>query len=198
MFRLALSFAVLVSISSPAFCTLHVTGSGSATANGLNQDVDFNVTITYSGSGENMLSSLTLGVVESSPSLTPIAGSGLNSSFAWDFGSGLTQSATSVSGANSFNHTIDTSGNQIFATLRFTLDASFTNGTIPIDLTFTNARQGGIPGVAMLASEFSVTGGNFVVVPEPSPLILLSFLGCAFGLSSIAAKRLWRHRVEAV
>jgi hypothetical protein len=79
--------------------------------------------------------------------------------------------------------------------LQFELDELFTSGSIPIDLTFTNAQRDGFTPIP--ASEVSVSGGTLMVsaaaVPEPSSsLVLLGMTACC---AAVALRR--RRRKHA-
>ncbi|MEO2036601.1 MAG: PEP-CTERM sorting domain-containing protein, partial [Planctomycetaceae bacterium] len=132
------------------------------------------------GAATGTISGFTLDHSESSPSLDIVPGSGFASDFTWALGSGV--NASSISGSNFADHTIDTSGTQLLGTLQYTLDQSFTSGSIPIDLTFNSAQRDGFNSIP--ASEITVTGGTLDVsasnIPEPSSLVVLALGAIGF------------------
>jgi len=165
----------------------------SVLSTGADQSVDLGILVQHDGTGLDTISGFTLDHSESSPSLDIVPGSGFASDFTWATASGV--NASSISGSNFANHTIDTSGTQLLGTLQYTLDQSFTSGSIPIDLTFNNAQRDGFNSIP--ASEVSVSGGTLMVsaaaVPEPSSsLVLLGMTACC---AAVALRR--RRRKHA-
>jgi len=146
---------------------------------GADQVVDLGILIQHDGVGENTLSGFTLDFSEMSPALEVIQGAGFASDFTWSIGSGV--NATSISGSNAGNHTIDMTGTQLLGTLQFNLDGSFTGGLIPISLTFNNAQRNIFDAIS--PDEFTVTGDTLVVTPEPASLAMMGLAACgAIGL----------------
>lgn len=154
----------------------------SVVSNGTDQTIDLGILIEYQAPGEDTLSGFTLDHSESSPDLEVIPGGSFASDFTWGIGQGVT--ASSISGSNFANHTIDSSGTQLLGTLQYTLDQSFTSGSIPIALTFNNAQRDFATPIP--ASEIIVTGGTLEVsaIPEPSStLVLLGMSACGFAVA---------------
>lgn len=180
---LAASLVALISLSSTAQCAIIMffdPADLSVLSTGADQSVDLGILVQHDGTGQNSISGFTLDHSESSPSLDIVPGSGFASDFTWALASGV--NASSISGSNFTNHTIDTSGTQLLGTLQYTLDQSFTSGSIPIDLTFNSAQRDGITSIA--ASEITVTGGTLDVsasnIPEPSSLVVLALGAIGF------------------